>query len=35
MQSFDDNNRLTNENEHLKKITQDYSHIKNIIDEIE
>ena len=35
MHAFDDNQRLTNENQQLRKITQDYSLVKKIIDENE
>ena len=35
MHAFKDNLRQTNEIEHLKKITQDYSNVKKLIDENE
>jgi hypothetical protein len=35
MHAFKDNLRLTNENDQLRNITKDYSHVKKIIDENE
>ena len=36
MHAFEDNKRLTNEIEHFKKVTKDYSEVnKNLIDENE